>query len=418
MSAPTCDRGDHFPRPAFLDRPLASLHMLLVAAGLLAVIGVVMVLSASSVVSYTSTGSAFDIVGRQLLWVAIGLPLAWVGARISPRTYRRLAHPALLIAVVGLVAVLVPGVGILFQGGRRWIDLGPLQLQPSEPAKLALAIWGADLLVRKQKSLSRWRHLLIPLVPVALLLCGLVVIEPDLGTTLCLLLVLLGLLWTVGAPLRLFCAVLVAAAGFVTLMIIKEPWRVARVVSFAHPFQDRTDHGFQAAQGISALATGGWFGDGLGGSKFKYGLLPNAHTDYIFAILGEELGLVGCLVVLGLFAVLAYAGLRIARCAVDPFVRLTTGAVTVWIVGQAMINIGYVVGMLPVTGIPLPLISFGGTSLVLTMFTVGMLASFARHEPAAAYALRDRGRIARLLRLPAPNLPERNPDRLVGRAAR
>ncbi|MGI9092044.1 MAG: putative lipid II flippase FtsW [Mycobacteriales bacterium] len=402
----------------FFDRPLASLHMLLVASGLLCVIGVVMVLSASSVDAYRTTGSAFGIFTKQLLWLAIGIPTFWIAVRISPRAYRRLAYPALLLAFVGLMAVLVPGVGILWHGARRWIDLGPLQVQPSEPAKLALALWGADLLVRKQNRLSQWRHLVVPLLPVALAMCALVMFEPDLGTTLCIALVIFGLLWTAGAPFRLFGSLAVGAMGIVVLLIVHEPYRLRRVVSFVHPFQDRSGNGFQAAQGLSALSTGGWFGDGLGQSRFKWGLLPNAHTDYIFAIIGEELGLVGCLVVLGLFLVLAYAGLRIARNATEPFVCLVTGAVTAWILGQALINVGYVVGLLPVTGIPLPLISFGGTSLVLTLFTLGMLASFARHEPAAAAALANRGKVARALRLPAPRAGRAGPERVVGRAAR
>jgi cell division protein FtsW len=387
-----------------LDRPLTSVHLILVSGGLLLGIGLVMVLSASMFESYVDTGSTYGVFTKQLMWVGIGVPACWLGVRLPPRAYRLLAYPALLLALGMLVAVLLPGIGEKVYGARRWIDFGPIQLQPSEPAKLALTLWGADLLVRKQRLLSRLRHLALPLLPVTALLAGLVMLEPDLGTTLCLGLVLFGLLWTVGAPARLF-ALLTALAGVAVIgLIYLAPYRLVRLTAFLDPFHDQSDTGYQAVQGLYSLSTGGLFGVGLGQSRMKWGLLPNAHTDYIFAIVGEELGLVGCLVVLLLFATLSYAGIRIARRTADPFVRLASAAATTWLAGQAVINMGYVCGLLPVTGIPLPLISFGGTSLVVTLFVLGMLASFARHEPAAVAHLsrQGRGRVARLLGLPLP----------------
>jgi cell division protein FtsW len=394
------------PGRGFLDRPMTSLHLVLASGGLLLAVGGVMVFSASMVDSYDTYGTTYAVFTKQLMWIAIGLPAFWLGLRLPPATYRRLAYPALLASAVLLLLVLVPGIGVYAHGARRWIDLGPLQIQPSEPAKLALALWGADLLVRKEGNIREWKHLLVPLVPVGTVLCALVMLEPDLGTTLCFILVLIGLLWTVGAPARLFGAFVASTAVLVCLLILIEPYRMDRLTAFLDPFQDRSDTGYQAVQGLYSLSTGGFFGAGLGQSKMKWGLLPNAHTDYIFAILGEELGLVGCLVVLALFATLAYTGLqRIPRRVTDPFVRLVSATVTIWLCGQALINIGYVTGMLPVTGIPLPLISFGGTSLVLTMFVLGMLASFARHEPAAVAHLRSRppGRLSRLLAIPLPS---------------
>lgn len=393
-------------RPAFLDRPLTSFHLILATTALLTAIGTVMVLSASSIDSITATHSAFSVFKKQLMWLAIGIPVFWLGVRLPPRAFRALAYPALIASFAALLAVLVPGIGLLVGGARRWIDIGPLQLQPSEPAKLALALWGADLLVRKEKLFGQMRHLLLPLVPVATAAAALIMLEPDLGTTLCVVLVLFGLLWTVGAPARLFALVLGGTVAIVIALILREPYRLARLTSFMHPFADASGNGYQATRGLQALGSGGWLGVGLGQSRFKWGILPNAHTDYIFAILGEELGLLGCLLVLSLFALLAYTGFRIARRTSDPFVRLTSAAVTIWLVGQALINIGYVTGMLPVTGIPLPLISFGGTSLIATLFTLGMLASFARHEPEAVAAIADKGlsRPARMLLLPKPDL--------------
>jgi cell division protein FtsW len=383
---------------------LTSLQLVLASGGLLLAIGLVMVLSASMVSSYENLGSTYGVFTRQLTWVCFGLPAFWLGLRLTPRGHRRLAYPALLITIVLLVAVLIPGIGENVRNVRRWIDLGPLQLQPSEPAKLALALWGADLLVRKQKLLRTPRHLAMPLLPVAVLMSGLVMLEPDLGSTLCVGLVLFGLLWTVGVPARFFALLTAFAGCAVVALIFFEPYRLARLTAFLSPSKDASDSGFQAVQGLYSLSSGGWFGVGLGQSKMKWGLLPEAHTDYIFAILGEELGLLGCLVVILLFTTLAYAGIRIARRSVDPFARLAAAAVTTWIAGQAVINMGYVTGLLPVTGIPLPLISFGGTSLVVTLFALGMLASFARHEPAAAAHLATRrGWTSRLLGLPAPH---------------
>jgi cell division protein FtsW len=401
---------------SLLDRPLTSLHLILVSTGLLLGLGLVMVLSASMVKSYQETGSAYSVFTGQAVWVALAVPAFWLGVRLPPRVYRRLAYPALLLSLVLLAAVLVPGVGIAVNGAQRWLDIGPLQMQPAELAKLALALWGADLLVRKQRLLGRARHLLMPLVPVAALMAALVVLEPDLGTSLCFAMVLFGLLWTVGAPGRIFGGLLGLAAVAAAALALVEPYRLARVAHFLDPTADPTGTGFQPLLGLSSLSSGGLFGVGLGQGRAKWLNLPEAHTDYIFAVIGEELGLIGSLVVLLLYAALAYAGLRVARRSADPFARLVAAAVTVWVVGQAVLNIGYVSGMLPVTGVPLPLISAGGTSLLVTVFALGMLTSFARYEPDAAAQLAQRGRMAKLLRMPAPRVPRERPRRRVDRS--
>jgi cell division protein FtsW len=400
----------------FFDRPLTSLHLLLVTTALLLALGLVMVLSASMVESYQQTGSTYAVFSRQLVWVAVGLVAFWLGVRLPPRAHRLLAYPALLASAVLLVAVLLPGIGLSLNGAQRWLGLGPLQVQPSELAKVALALWGADLLVRKQRLLGRARHLVMPLVPVGALVAALVVLEPDLGTSLCLAMVLFGLLWTVGAPTRILGALIMLATAAVTVLAVVEPYRFARIAHFLNPSADPSGSGFQPLLGLSSLSSGGWFGVGLGQGRAKWVGLPEGHTDYIFAVLGEELGLVGALVVLLLYATLAYAGFRVARRTADPFVRLTAAAVTVWLTGQALVNMGYVSGLLPVTGVPLPLISAGGTSLLVTVFALGMLASFARYEPDAAAQLAQRGRVARLLWMPAPRLPRERPGRRVDRS--
>ena len=228
--------------------------------------------------------------------------------------------------------------------------------------------------------------MLVPLVPGFAAMVTLVMAEPDLGTSLCFLLILLGLLWMVGLPLRYFAGLLVLVAGAVSLLTLLEPWRVQRITTFLHPNLDPQGAGYHTMQGLYALSSGGLFGVGLGQGTSKYGWVPNANTDYVFAVVGEELGLLGCAVVLCLFALFTYASMRIALRSRDPFVRLVASGAAIWIAGQALINIGYVTALLPVTGIPLPFISDGGTSLLLTCAVLGMLVSFARHEPAAVRA--------------------------------
>jgi cell division protein FtsW len=399
----------------FLDRPLASVQLLLLTAGGLLVFGVLMAVSTSIAAGSDDnpggpTGSIWGQCIKEAEFVVLGLLIFWFAVRLSPRGLRLLTYPTLALAMVALVAVLIPGIGVQVYGATRWIDIGPLQLQPSELGKVAMLLWGADLLARKQQlgTLKRARHLFIPLLPGFLVITLLVVAEPDLGTTTCFVLILLGLLWMVGMPLRYFLLVVGMAGAAVAVMAVTVSWRLARLTAFLHPFANAKNSGYQTVEGLYALASGGLFGVGLGQGTSKYGWVPNASSDFVFAIIGEELGLIGCLAVLALFAMLAYTGMRIARRSADPFARLCAGAATIWLCGQAVINVGYVTGLVPVTGIPLPLISSGGTSLVATMFVVGMLVSFARHESAAVTAARraqrtgTRSRVERWLRIPVP----------------
>ncbi|MDX6220159.1 MAG: cell division protein FtsW [Frankiales bacterium] len=411
------------PRTSVLQGPLASYYLVLVSTGLLLAIGFIMVLSASSVRAYSTYGSVFAIAVKQGVFIAIGLPAMWLGSRIPVRVYRRCGLPVLLAALVLLVAVLVPGIGRNVAGARRWIPL-PMgfNLQPSELAKLGLALWGADLLVRKRKLLGEWKHLLVPLVPVVGLVAVLVMLEPDMGTTIVVSAVLMALLWVVGAPGRVFGALLTGALTLGALLAVAEPYRLRRLTSFSDPCSatHRLDQGFQACQGLQALNTGGLFGLGLGASREKWaGGLPNPYTDYVFAIIGEELGLLGTLTVLLLFAILTYAGVRIAKRTNEPFARLAATGITVWIAVQALVNMATVVGLVPITGIPLPLISFGGSALILTLFGLGMLLSFARTEPGAQKALAARRGIvrSRVLRRSAAVPRQRRPAPAARRPA-
>jgi cell division protein FtsW len=410
-----------------LDRPLASYYLLISSAGLLLVIGLVMVFSATSVQAYESTGNAFAAIAKQAVFAVFGLVAFWVCQRLPARTLRAVAL-SLLVLSLSLLAVL--DLLLLFQsltdptatGPARlgpikaqllWLYLGPIQVQPSELAKLALVAWGADVLARKGAALGWWRELATPLFPAIALLFVLVGYN-DLGTMLCLLMLVVGLLWAAGVRLWFFAMMAAAGLGGVTLLVVaKASYRVERLTVFLNPkicqqSAAASNQCYQTLQGRYAIADGGWFGVGLGNGSLKWDWLPNAHNDFIFAVIAEELGVIGCAVVLGLFAVFTYTGLRIARRVDDPFRRLVAAGIMTWLVGQAAINIGGVVGLLPITGLPLPFISDGGSALVVTLAAVGVLASFARAEPDAARALHARppARWVRLLWAPLPPMPQ------------
>ncbi|WP_067491888.1 putative lipid II flippase FtsW [Actinomadura hibisca] len=376
-----------------LDRPLTSYYLVLGCTVMLLALGLTMVLSASLVKQLQETGSAYTLLQKQAMWMALGLPLTWLASRLPVKAFRALAYPILLLSVVALLLVLVPGLGRTAGGATRWIAFGPFQLQPSEPAKLALVLWGADLLARKERlgQLTEWRPLLVPLLPGAGLLVLLVMLGNDLGTTLVLLTIFLALLWVVGAPGRLFIGIAGLVALLVSILIVVEPYRMQRLTGFLDPASSQLTHNYQGTQGLYAIASGGLFGTGLGEGRAKWDFLPHAETDFIFAIVGEEFGLVGTLVVLGLFGLLAYAGLRIARRVKDPFTRLAAAGATAWLLVQAIVNIGAVIGVFPITGIPLPLVSYGGSALIPTLIALGMLLAFAKREPGARQALAARG---------------------------
>ncbi|MFV8321158.1 putative lipid II flippase FtsW [Mycobacterium sp. 23] len=399
--------GSGGPRTAFgawLGRPMTSFHLIVAVTALLTSLGLIMVLSASGVHSYDNDGSAWTIFAKQVLWTVVGLVACYAGLRMSVRFIRRIAFTSYAITIILLVLVLIPGIGNLANGSRKWFVIAGFSMQPSELAKIAFAIWGAHLLAARRLERASLREMLIPLVPAALIALGLIVAQPDLGQTVSLGIILLGLLWYAGLPLRVFVSSLGAVFAAGAVLAMSAGYRSDRVRSWLDPEDDPMDTGYQARQAKYALAHGGIFGDGLGQGVAKWNYLPNAHNDFIFAIIGEELGLIGAVGLLGLFGLFAYTGMRIARRSADPFLRLLTATTTLWVLGQAFINIGYVIGLLPVTGLQLPLISAGGTSTAATLFMIGIMANAARHEPEAVAALRA-GRddkVNRLLRLPPP----------------
>ncbi|MEU8662239.1 FtsW/RodA/SpoVE family cell cycle protein [Actinoplanes philippinensis] len=423
-----------------LARPLSSYYLLIASGALLLLIGLTMVFSATSVKAYAEKGNAFTEISSQAVYALLGLVAFWIFQRLPTVTLRVLGRVLLgaSIVLLSLLAVInaLASVGVLTRDSLgvttlgpiaaklNWLYFGSISVQPGELAKLAMVLWGADIIARKGAALGHWRELAMPLFPMIGLLFILVGYN-DLGTMLVLLALIVGLLWAAGVQMRVFGALGVLGLAGVGLLIAAasrgagsgsagaENYRLRRLTSFLQPLEncDTTsvagESCYQLAQGRSAIFEGGWFGVGLGKSALKWGWVPEAGNDFIFAIVAEELGVVGCSVVLALLSVLAYTGFRIARRVNDPFRRLAATAITTWLVAQAVINMGGVVGLLPITGLPLPFISAGGTALVVTMAAIGILASFARAEPDAARALNARPtpRWVRLLWAPLPPLP-------------
>ena len=399
------------PFGSWLARPMTSFHLMVSVATLLVILGLIMVLSASGVHSYDEDGSPWSIFFRQLMWAGVGLFACWVALRLPVRFLRATAFPVFATTMVLLVAVLIPGIGHIANGTRGWFVIGGLSMQPSELTKIAFVVWGSHLLAARRMERASLREMLIPLIPAAVCALALIVAQPDLGQTVSLGIILLALLWFAGLPLKVFVSSLLAAVSAAAVLAVSAGYRSDRVRSWLDPSADAQGAGYQARQAKFALANGGVFGDGLGQGTAKWNYLPNAHNDFIFAIIGEELGFIGAFGLLCLFGLFAYTGMRIAKRSADPFLRLLTATATAWVIGQVFINVGYVIGLLPVTGIQLPLISAGGTSTATTLFMIGLMANAARHEPAAVAALRAGrdDRMNRLLRLPLPEpyLPSR-----------
>lgn len=353
--------------------------LLMVSTGALVLLGLIMILSASSVSSFATYGSSFLYFNKQLLWAGIGL----AGFVFFSRSdYRRLKGKGyMLLPAVGvlLLAVLIPGVGIVAGGSARWIGAGPLAFQPSELAKLALVLFMADVFSRKEeKTLQELSHTLLPFAPVVGVLALLVMMQPDMGTTLLLGSIGLGMLFVAGAPLRFIVPMGILSLGVAAAAALSADYRRERVLAFMDPWADPLNTGYHTIQSLIALGSGGWLGVGLGASRQKWSYIPNAHTDFIYSILGEEMGLLGTLTVLGLFAFIVYLGIRTARQARDRFGMFVAAGITIWIGVQAMVNIGAVTATMPITGVPLPLVSFGGSSLVVSLIAMGILTNIAK----------------------------------------
>jgi cell division protein FtsW len=347
--------------------------------------GLVMVLSSSSVEDGSGAGhDFFSSFARQGLYALIGVPLLLIAARMRIAFWKKWAWPAVVGTSFLQLLVFVPGIGYAFQGNQNWIKFGSFTAQPSELVKLALILWVAWILARKQALLDDWKHVLLPIGPVAGIAIGFVLIGKDLGTAIIMGMIVLGLLFFAGVRLRIVGFALVAAGIIALLFTQVGSSRTSRISAWLGGCAAKSDYQgdcWQTIHGWWGIASGGVFGSGLGESKVKWSWLPEADNDFIFAIIGDELGLIGAVVVLALFVVLTVAFVRIIRTSQDPFAKLVTGGIMIWLIGQAFVNIAVVLGFLPVLGVPLPLISAGGSSLIASLVAIGVVLSFARHQP-------------------------------------
>ena len=346
------------------------------AVGLLVIIGLGAMRSASSVAGIELEGNGWAFVTRQVLAMGVGLVALLIAARVPHDWYRKMAVPIFLISTFGLLAVLL--VGDRDYGSQRWIDLGFTEFQPSEFAKFATIVTLAAVMAKKERLLDDVWHFVIPVVTIVGSTCLLIMLEPDLGTTLIVAGASFAVLAASASPLRYVAGSGLAGATAAIMLAYAADYRFARVAAFLDPYADELGKGYQVLQGLGALGTGGTLGVGLGASRTRWGWVPNAHTDFIFAIIGEEIGFAGGVMIILLYSLIAVLGLVIAFRAPDRFGRLLAVGITVWITLQAVVNIGGVVQALPITGMPLPFISFGGTALVMTMGAVGVLLSIAR----------------------------------------
>ncbi len=369
--------------------PVPSEFLLISSTALLLTIfGLVMVLSATSATSTAAGESPFEGLMKQGVFAMIGVPLMFIASRFPIAFWKRIAWPALILATIFQLLVFVPGIGVEAHGNRNWAQIAGFQFQPAEFLKLTLALWLGFVLYRKRTLLASWKHVAIPVVPVSMIVIGTVLAGHDLGTAMVLALIVLGGLFFSGVKLRIFVVPAILALIAVSIYAIASPNRMARIMSLFNPncLDDYLTTCYQPLHGVWALAGGGIFGLGLGNSREKYDWLPAAANDYIFAIVGEELGLIGCVVVLALFALFAVGAFHVIRKTDDPFVRIVSGGITIWIVGQALINVGVVLRVFPVLGVPLPFMSQGGTSLLSVLVACGVLLSFARSLPTRSVA--------------------------------
>jgi cell division protein FtsW len=399
----TSSRGTSTTSTNWLGADFSNGYYLLMAlVAVLCTFGLMMVLSSSSVDALRDYGSSWVFFKRQVLWLAVSVVVLVSVLRLDYRIWRKWGVLISLVSIALLVFVLVPGVGVSVSGARRWLGRGSFTMQPSEIAKFGILIFSADLLTRREKLLDDWRQTIVPVSAVFVVLAALIMLQPDMGTTMVVAFITAVLLFVGGVPVKYMARIAGVIAGLGVVAAIAEPYRRARLTSFLHPFNDASGSGYQVAQSLIGIGTGGITGVGLGASRSKWGFLPNAHTDFIFAIIAEELGLIGAVVTVGFFIAFAVLGVRAATRAPDRFGMLLASGITAWVVFQAFLNIGAVIGILPVTGVPLPFLSQGGSSLVLLMAATGVLLNIARQgeggqRPARKVAPKTKG-AGRILR--------------------
>jgi cell division protein FtsW len=346
-------------------------------------IGVVMVYSASAIMAADRFHDPGHFLKKQGVWAGLGMIALFAGLRFDYRRLQRLVAPLLVLSFVLLVLVLVPPFGQEINGTRRWLRLGPVSFQPVELAKLSLLLYLASFLARRGAVVESFARGLLPLLLMAGAMAGLTMLQPDMGNAVVLIVLTLALAYLGGARPAHMGLIAGAALPLAAVAIAMKPYRLRRVAAFLNPWNDPQNSGFQIIQSFLALGSGGWLGRGLGESKQKLFYLPESHTDFIFAIIGEELGAMGALVVVGLFAVLIWRGLRIGLRAPEPFGAYLALGLTIMLATQTLVNLGVVTGLLPTKGLPLPFISFGGSALTMTLFSTGILLNISQHTGTA-----------------------------------
>ncbi|MEK6649113.1 MAG: putative lipid II flippase FtsW [Actinomycetota bacterium] len=375
---------------SFLSKPISSYYLLLGSTAALTVLGLVMVLSASSIHSLETSGSSFAIVLRQFLFLILAVPLGFLASRLPLARWRSVAKYSLLGSVAILLVVQIPSVGHTVNGNRNWIGVGSAMIQPSEFAKFFMILWAGYILSKRERNGETHTNVIALLVPSFVVVMVLIMLGSDLGTTVVFAAILVGLLFVSGIPFRHIVFASIVGLAFVATMIVTVPNRMRRLLVVLHPFSPEYYKftGWQPAHSIMGLASGGFFGVGLGASRQKWGNLAEAHTDFIFSVIGEELGLFGTLGVLLLLAALIFSIFRIAIRAPDPMVRYTCAGIGCWIAVQTVLNLGSATSVLPVVGVTLPLVSYGGSSLLATFLALGFVLGAALRDPAIAPAVK------------------------------
>ena len=342
-------------------------------------VGVIMVYSSSAVSAYVNFNDSYYFFKRQIIWVTLGIIAMLFTLNIDYHMWRKMGVPILIVTLVLLILVLIPGLGKVVNGARRWLGFGSLYLQPSEIAKLSMVLFCSASLARHQGKITDFTKGIVPQLLILLLVFGLILKEPDLGTAMAIGGTIFVLLFTAGAKLSHLSSLGVAGVVGIVAAIFFEPYRLKRLLAFSNPWADPLDTGYHIIQSLYALGSGGLFGVGLGRSREKFLYLPEPHTDFIFAILGEELGFIGTITVILLFFLFAWRGYKVAISAPDIYGSLLAAGLTTMIVMQALMNIAVVTASMPVTGIPLPFISFGGSALIFTLVGVGILLNISRY---------------------------------------
>lgn len=374
----------------FLARAAAPYFIIVASVGFLSALGLVMVLSSSSVKSFEQTGTTYSIFLKQLLFLSIALGCTWVASRMKAEIWEKLARVAIPVSVVGLLLPQAPVIGKDINGNKSWIGLGSFTLQPSEFAKLGLILFCAMQFTRFQQKLAKSAHqefdpyqLIFYIVPGAVLLLGLIMIGKDLGTAIIVMGIAAAMLFTSGLPLRHFALVSILGIGLAVAFIVTQPNRLHRFEAVLHPFDPEVYKfaGWQTAHSVMGLASGGLFGVGLGASRQKWGNLSEANTDFIFSVIGEELGLVGTVIVLLLFAALLYGIFRTSLHARDSFSRFACAGVGAWLLLQIIVNVASAIGIFPVVGVTLPFISYGGSSLIANYLGIAFVLNVLRRDP-------------------------------------